>query len=342
MQPPVSPMMVPLHEEQNERQPHSDSKVVEQYGGHSRARHADDDGEEYAAKPDSEETVEAGDLSEISLIVQNCIDGYVSPYDMEFDLARERYGDRFVEEYVDEVSAHMGEHVVAGFEYHDLASHEDEPKKKRRLYGACANQFKEVYPFLYPSSTEDAYDAADLYTLALWQHDAVEDLEGGFDMECAGDPAKYSDLDTPESREWNELLDNKLWDCEVYTAFDMLDNVLGLTDSFDFDEHREFGTYSRHMAEFFKYHTVATKADGLSTLRRHIYQRQAFEHAWKAQVIRFNHILNDHERAKMLAESYLEAVEAHDEHTVEKQEENRDRMTKMYRMVLDEVTDADA
>lgn len=257
--------------------------------------------------------------------VQNSIDHGMSVYDPGFEESVDEYGTAFVDEYVDEVATHMAYNVVKAFEAHDLKD-----------YIRCAQHFGEVYTFLFPARKE-AETAGAGYAYALEVHDAIED---GFDAayENGAPIEEYGDVHYgPEPLPSQEMLDNSGWNL-VENGFQMVTENLGLPESYT-HRGKEFGPYHAHQAAFFKYHTVAREAadaepdSSMVGMAENMMQ----DHARKAQIVKFAPLVDDPDVLDEIADTYLAAVDAHDAHTMEKQWENVERMTDVYRTVLDEV-----
>ncbi len=256
-------------------------------------------------------------------LVQNYIDRERSVYSPQFAFSIEKCGDQFVEEYLDEVATHMGYRIVGAFESHDLKD-----------YVQTAERFGDVYMFLFPVDRSTAMLAGGGYAYALESHDVIED---GFNVvkrnhapvteyegvKLDGGPLTGSDI--RNDRGWEN----------VYAGFSYVSDALDLPESY-VHKGEQLQSYPFHQTEFFRHHTIANEASDDSVLVR-ASQKDMMNHARKAQIIKFSALVSDEDILDWIADEYLDAVKAHDAHTMDKQWENVERMTSVYRTVLDTV-----
>lgn len=264
---------------------------------------------------------------DIGRIVQSHIDGRVSPYDAAFAETIDRYSDRYADEYLDEVATHLGRTIVQAFEEHD-----------RKQYIDTAQYFGDVYAFLFPVSTSDAETAGAGYATALEWHDVIEDgldnVKDRTPIVDAYDGVKREDVPTPGE----QIQTDDGWE-HVRSGFQITADSLGLPDTYT---HRgeEVGSYPFHQTEFFRHHTVANEASaGTDSALVQAAQEDMVHHARNAQIIKYASLVDTPDTLDWIADEYIDAIAAHDAHTQEKQWENVERMTRVYRAVLAEVID---
>jgi len=261
-------------------------------------------------EPESEAWTDSGTGETFVRAVQRDIDAGVSVYDERFRQHRERFGDRFVHEYLSEVATHMAVQVVRAFEAHDV-----------KQYHRCGRAFGTVYTFLFPVPAADAHAAGAGYALALRYHDVIED---GITAVSRGEPVSAAYVDTEYPPKVQEVLSHPYWDAVLF-GFELLSDALGLPHG-----------YAEAQMEFFRYHTAAHEARDQAAEQSEL-EAMAMDYAALAQKIKFGTLVADPAVVEVLAERYLDAVRAHDAHTLDAQDANIGRMTIVYDRVLAEV-----
>lgn len=243
--------------------------------------------------------------------VQQDIEAGVSIYDERFRHQRARFGERFVHEFLSEVATHMAVQVVRAFETHD-----------RKQYYRCGRAFGTVYTFLFPVPAADAHMAGASYALALKHHDVIED---GIEAVAGGDPIIEEETDAALPRQVHEILTHPYWNAVLF-GFELLVDALELP----------YG-YAEAQTEFFRYHTAAHEARDQTMVP--LLEEIAMDYAALAQTIKFGTLVEDPAVVEVLAERYLEAVQAHDAHTRAAQNANIGRMAIVYDRILAENLD---
>jgi len=239
--------------------------------------------------------------------VQRDIDTGVSVYDERFRDQRARFGERFVHEYLSEVATHMAVQVVRAFEAHDV-----------KQYHRCGRAFGTVYTFLFPVPAADAHAAGTGYALALKNHDLIED---GVAAVAKREPITEAYVDAEYPPKVQEILSHPYWEAVLF-GFELLVDALGLPHG-----------YAEAQTEFFRYHTAAYEARDQAAEKPEL-EAMAMDYAALAQKIKFGTLVADPAVVEVLAERYLDAVRAHDAHTLDAQDANIGRMTCVYDRVL--------
>ncbi len=275
-----------------------------------------------------------------SELVETDLADETAVHDPQFYKAADKYGDEYVDMYLDEVSQLMGETIVQAFEQHD-----------QKQYAAARDSFKTVYNLLFPVSEEASLEAANGYISALIHHDAIED--GAKDIDTVFEDG-YEDepLVTAE-----DIGDAPGWD-DVRACFDVVERQLQFPSSVP-GQNKPRDPYHVHQTEFFRHHTIARESQDRERNNDYIKfaERQMREHARKSQLIKFSSLIDYHNISddakeeiasispidyntpfrEHIVHTYLNAVDVHDRHTEIDQQANVDRMTRLYRAVLQQV-----
>lgn len=236
----------------------------------------------------------------------------------------------------------MGPGHVEAFVWHD--------KKNIEMCGEIFGRY--VYkPLTSTNLDAEPFEAGAQHARALYHHDIIED---GIEEVIE----EYNILpmtDTVETAKENEnkpIIDNSLWGEDyVYNHFEDAAGALNLNGRWAEKDPVRFHSipdqsesvldlneWAAHMTEFYACHTERNETDKPKFDEKYLEKKFQY-HAWEAQKILFSHF-TDRERddplVRHLSKEFLEAVRSHDAHEKEEQIANIDRMSGVYRAVLEE------
>ncbi len=271
------------------------------------------------------------------------VDDGVSIHDERFRDGFTEYGLPYVARYLDTASKIIGNAEVDGFELHD-----------EKEFLACADRFGTRYNLLLPVTEPEANAGGFNDALALLYHDIIEDgidaVVNSLDSDFPDNilPGEYP---KPSTRE--EILSDPRWK-HVRGALIQKSDIL--------DIPREHG--AEHF-EFYRTHTALKEADDTGdpmmqydphiydgvthldvpedgremqrTASAHIDQKleeKMIGHAQRSQEHLYGEVVDDPALIEDVQDNYLKAVQAHDTHTPEAQEANRNRRSHLHKRVL--------